>query len=82
MAVFQSNLLSPSCTQLQVTQDGGNKLLAKIFDSNFLLLVCRLGRAPRETTMASGWRGYVWVHRKMARFEIVRRMNFRLHHQQ
>jgi hypothetical protein len=36
-----------------------NKLQKKVFDSNFLLLVCRLGRAPRETRMASGWRGYV-----------------------
>jgi hypothetical protein len=43
----------------RVTQDGGNKLPAKIFDSNFLLLVCRLGRAAWETRMASGWRGHV-----------------------
>jgi hypothetical protein len=34
------------CASAQVTQDGGNKLPAKQFDSNFLLFVCRLGRAP------------------------------------
>jgi hypothetical protein len=54
--------------QVQVTQDGGNKLAAKGFDSNFHLLVCRLGRAPWETRMASGWRGYVWALKKSGAF--------------
>jgi hypothetical protein len=47
---------------------GGNKLPAKVFDSNFLHFVCRLGRAPWETNMASGWRGYVWVLKKSGAF--------------
>jgi hypothetical protein len=76
MPVFCSKLLPPSwvtyikvltrgpCTQVQVTQDGGNNLPAKVFDSNFLLLVCRLGRALWETRTASGWRGYVWALKK------------------
>jgi hypothetical protein len=36
-------------------------LPAKVFDSNFLLLVYRLRRASRRIRMASGWRGYVWM---------------------
>jgi hypothetical protein len=47
---------------------GGSKLPAKVFDSNFLLLVCRLGRAPWETRMASGWIGYVWALKKSGAF--------------
>jgi hypothetical protein len=50
------------------TQDGGSKLPAKVYDSNFLFFVCRLGRAPRETRMASGWRGYVWALKKSGVF--------------
>jgi hypothetical protein len=53
----------------RVTQDGGTKLPAKIYDSNFLLLVCRLGRAPWETRMASGWRGHVWALKKSGAFQ-------------
>jgi hypothetical protein len=56
------------CTQVQVTQDGGNKLPAKVFYSNFLLLVCRLGRAPWQTRMASDWRGFVWTLKKSGTF--------------
>jgi hypothetical protein len=52
----------------KVTQDGGNKLPVKVFDSNFLFLVCRLGRAPCQTRMPSGWRGYVWVLKKNGAF--------------
>jgi hypothetical protein len=40
----------------QVVKFGESKLPAKVFDSNFLLLVCRLGRAPWKTRMVSGWR--------------------------
>jgi hypothetical protein len=54
MPVFHSNWLPPPHLE------GGNKLPAKVFDSNFLLLDCRLGRVPWQTRMASGWRGYVW----------------------
>jgi hypothetical protein len=55
-------------TQVQATQDGGNKLPAKELDSNFLLLVCRLGRVPWQRRMASGWRGDVWVLKKSGAF--------------
>jgi hypothetical protein len=34
----------------------------------FLLLLCRLGRAPWQTRMASGWRGYVWALKKIGAF--------------
>jgi hypothetical protein len=57
------------CTQVQVTREGGNKLPANVFDSNFLLLVCKLGRAPWKTRMASGWRGYVWALEKSDAFQ-------------
>jgi hypothetical protein len=52
----------------RVTQDGDNKFPTKIFDSNFLFLVCRLRRAPWETRMASGWRGHVWALKKSGVF--------------
>jgi hypothetical protein len=55
-----------SCTQ--VTQDGGNKLPVKVLTTNFLLLVCRLGRAPGQTRMASCWRGHVWALKKSGMF--------------
>jgi hypothetical protein len=58
MPVFHSKLLSPYLST------GGNKLPIKIFDSNFLLLLCRLGRAAWQTRMSSGWRGYVWECKK------------------
>jgi hypothetical protein len=40
----------------------------RYFDSNFLCLVCRLGRAPWQIRMASGWRGYVPVLEKSGAF--------------
>jgi hypothetical protein len=43
---------------------GGNKLPAKVFDSNSMFLVSRLGRAPQQTRMASRWRGYIWALEK------------------
>jgi hypothetical protein len=64
MPVFHSNLLSPN----MAVKFGDNKLPAEVFDSNFVLIVCRLGRAPWETRMASGWRGYVWVLKKSGAF--------------
>jgi hypothetical protein len=54
--------------EVQVTQDGDNKLPVKVFDSNFLLLDCRLGRAPWRTRMVSGWRGYVQAPKKSGVF--------------
>jgi hypothetical protein len=36
--------------------------------TNYLLLLCRLGRAPWQTRMASGWRGYVWALKKIGAF--------------
>jgi hypothetical protein len=45
------------------------QLPSKVFDSNFLLLVCRLGRAPWQTRMVSGWRGYVWALKKNGVFQ-------------
>jgi hypothetical protein len=44
---------------------------AKVFDSNFLLLICRLGRAPWQTRMVSGWRGYVLALKKRGAFRDV-----------
>jgi hypothetical protein len=54
--------------EYKVTQYGDNKLPVEVFDSNFLLLACRLGRAPWETRIASGWRGYVWALKKIGAF--------------
>jgi hypothetical protein len=51
-----------------VLRYGGNKVPAKVFDSNFLLLVCRLGRAPWQTTIVAGWRGYVRALKKSGTF--------------
>jgi hypothetical protein len=46
MPVFHSNLLSPDLRNVESLKVGGNKFLGKLFDSNFLLFVCRLERAP------------------------------------
>jgi hypothetical protein len=54
--------------QLIVPKFGDDKLPSKVFDSNLLLLVCRLGRAPWRTRMASGWRGFVWALKKSGAF--------------
>jgi hypothetical protein len=60
MPVLHSNLLSPNLGAISCQQ--------KISDSNFLLVVCRLGRAPWQTKMASGWRGYRWPLGKSGAF--------------
>jgi hypothetical protein len=78
MSVFHSNLLSPNLRNVhsaQVTQDGGNKLPATIFDSNFLLFVCRLERAPWQVRMASGLCAHVF-ELKVVSLEIVRFRGF------
>jgi hypothetical protein len=52
MPVFQSNLLPPNLRNVhsaQVTQDGSNRLPAKISDFNFLLFVFQVW----ESTLAS-----------------------------
>jgi hypothetical protein len=57
MPLFLSNLF-PDLRDLysaQVTQDGGSKLLLKIFYFNFVLFVCRLGRAPWQIRMVTCW---------------------------
>jgi hypothetical protein len=41
---YASNLLHLNLYSAQATQVGGNKLLGKILDSDFVFLVCRLER--------------------------------------
>jgi hypothetical protein len=64
MSVFHSNSLSPIFRDLYLSTSRQQKY----FDSNFLLFVYRLGRAPWQTRMASGWRGYVWAIKKSGAF--------------
>jgi hypothetical protein len=79
--LFHSNLLHPSCTQVQATQDGGNKLPAKVFDSNFLLLVAGRGEHHGEQGWLQAGEDMCGRSRKVARFEIVRKLGFK-HHQE
>jgi hypothetical protein len=66
-AIVSEQLIVPKLEDL-VLRYRSLKLLAKVLDFNFLLFVCRLGRAPWETRMASGWRGYVWSLMKSGAF--------------
>jgi hypothetical protein len=67
-----------TCPRVQFTQDGGNKLPAKVFDSNFSFACLQVG----ESTMANkdGFRLEricVGIREKVVRFEIVHAMGFK-----
>jgi hypothetical protein len=79
MPVFHSPNLRTLCSgipEYKVLKFGDNKLPAKVFDSNFFLLVCRLGRGKQGWLQAG--EDMCGCSRKVARFEIVRNMDFKL----